>query len=598
MRKINSKIITKFTSEAGSKLHNKDYFAFAELDKYAIYVIVDGIDNDKHFKSGKIAVSKIISSFSQKPSMKRRYIKKLLNIANKELINESKEVRLKASITIVVTNYVKVRYGLVGNTRFSLFRDGFFKHQSKDQSLTQQLIETEQVELDKAAKHEERNNLYCYLGQRKRLTPYISKAFKLKDGDIISLSTRGLWEQIDSGEMLDVLTESKECQEVVDNVEDMLLSKQPKDLDNYTLAVIFIDKTYKNPKRKKRIKKIIFILIPILVIIIIILIIWYIRHQKRLDKIETMNYHIEDASNYIEDDNFPRAFEEYTEALDLARELELKVEKGDINKNLRLVEIIIEGDKSYQDKKYKEALDKYLLANKKTYYTDNLAKKYINEKLDKTREHLKVWDVLKQGDKKMDLGDYQGAKENYLLAKDLAYDLFFIEAKDEANEKLDKISEIEAELSEKNQKKEEEEKEKEAKRAKAMETYMKGDMSYSIGKYYDAKIYYETAKEIYKEIEEKELVEDITKKIELVDKIIKQANKDKSKAEAYEKYGDEEFDSGDIFEAQTLYIFARDIYEKYNMSEEMKGINEKIEKVKEIIHNQGSIEDTETDKGE
>ena len=44
MRKLNSKVRTSFISEEGTYLQNKDYFAFVELDKYACYVIADGID--------------------------------------------------------------------------------------------------------------------------------------------------------------------------------------------------------------------------------------------------------------------------------------------------------------------------------------------------------------------------------------------------------------------------------------------------------------------------------------------------------------------------------------------------------------------------
>ena len=43
MRKYNSSIRTAFISEAGNQLRNNDYFGFVELDKFACYVIADGI---------------------------------------------------------------------------------------------------------------------------------------------------------------------------------------------------------------------------------------------------------------------------------------------------------------------------------------------------------------------------------------------------------------------------------------------------------------------------------------------------------------------------------------------------------------------------
>ena len=51
------------------------------------------------------------------------------------------------------------------------------------------------------AKHEERNNLYAYVGQGDRFKPVISKKIKLENGDILALYTRGIWENLDSGEL-------------------------------------------------------------------------------------------------------------------------------------------------------------------------------------------------------------------------------------------------------------------------------------------------------------------------------------------------------------------------------------------------------------
>ena len=45
MRKQNSVFKTAFTSEADKNLKNTDSFGYVELDKYACYVIADGIDD-------------------------------------------------------------------------------------------------------------------------------------------------------------------------------------------------------------------------------------------------------------------------------------------------------------------------------------------------------------------------------------------------------------------------------------------------------------------------------------------------------------------------------------------------------------------------
>ncbi|MCT4509791.1 MAG: serine/threonine protein phosphatase [Tepidibacter sp.] len=588
MRKINSKFITTFVSESGSFLQNKDYFGFVELDKFAIYVIADGIDNDADLESAKVAVSSIISNFSEAPSMRKGLLKKLLNKANKELITQSKNLRLKASITIVVTNYVKVRYAFVGNTRFCLYREGFLKYKSQDQSLTQQLVDKERVQLDKIADHEERNNLYCYLGQDQKITPYISKKIKLKNGDIITLFTKGIWENIDSSEIRDSLVEASESQEVTDNVEDMLLSKQPKELENYTLAVIFIDKIYQNPKLRQKIKKTILTLIPIILILAVISCVFYLRHKKRTEQTNEMNYCIKNANNYIKDENFIRANEEYKSALGLAKNLKLKNKRNDIDKHFKLTEIIINADKYLQDLKYEEALDEYLLAKEKGYYADNLGKDYIDERLSETNQHILVLDLLKQADKKMELEDKQGAKQDYISARNLASKIFFKEAKQEAQDKLDKINEDQAKKEEEEAKKSEEEeklsKEKFDEQLNAIEISKKGDVSYSIGSYYDSKMYYMMAQEIYKKIEMYDFSDELEKKILLTDKKIQESTTKKAKADTYIKDANNKFDEGSLNEAKILYLFARDIYEEAKLDDDVKKVDEKIKVIDALIN--------------
>ena len=81
----------------------------------------------------------------------------------------------------------------------------------------------------------------------------------------------GIWENVDEAELDDVFAEAdNEVQTTVDNIEDLLLSRQPENLDNYTLAVIFVNKVYQNPEKRKRIKKIVMITVIVVIAAIVI----------------------------------------------------------------------------------------------------------------------------------------------------------------------------------------------------------------------------------------------------------------------------------------------------------------------------------------
>ena len=94
---------------------------------------------------------------------------------------------------MVVTDYQKMRYGYVGNTRLRMYRGGAVYRQTRDMSLAQEMVEQEKIAKDELMQHEERNNLYAYLGQ-KNFKSVVSKKIKLAETDMIALYTRGIWE--------------------------------------------------------------------------------------------------------------------------------------------------------------------------------------------------------------------------------------------------------------------------------------------------------------------------------------------------------------------------------------------------------------------
>lgn len=203
MRKYNSSIKTAFLSEAGSRLNNNDYFGFVELDRYACYVIADGIPDMRDAGSAEAAISAVVDAFQKEPGISRGKLKGYLRSANRELLQGKSYEKQKAAVTVIVSDYVKFRYGQAGNTRLRLYREGRCILASSDMSLSQDMADGGQITQDRVARHEERNNLYAYLGQD-HFRPFLSKKKKLCSGDIITLYTRGIWENVDEGELADV----------------------------------------------------------------------------------------------------------------------------------------------------------------------------------------------------------------------------------------------------------------------------------------------------------------------------------------------------------------------------------------------------------
>lgn len=526
MRRSNSEFRTLHISEEGEKLSNRDYFGYVEMDDFACYVLADSLDEEPTVNSARLVVDSIIRDFTEAPTMRKFSLKRYLHRAHTELLKQREGMHLKASVIVAVTDYRKLRYCHVGNSRLYWIRNARILEQTKDQSLTQNLVDQEQIPLDEAATHEERNNLYSFLGERGTPKFQISRKKKLESGDLFLQLTRGVWEQCEEPELLQIVNNAKEPQDILNETEDLILKKQDsKKIDNYTIAATFVDKVYQSPKKRWSVKKILMIVLPILIVILIASAALYIRHRSIRLKTESMIQCMESGETYLNNNNYPKAAEEYREAKKLADSLKRKEEFAETDRYLKLAEQIILADEALSAEEYKKAQELYLAAREMSVAAGNVGITYIEKQLDRTEGHIEVFDLIAQGERKEEYGNIEGAIELYKRAKSKAAALYFSEGKAEAlelqmaaEEKLE-IQKLESEehLQEQIQEAivgmalENEQKANDQKNAIDLENQANELMAQE--SYESAITFYQAAKSIYNRLELNDLAEGIDQKI-------------------------------------------------------------------------------------
>ena len=575
MRKQNSEFQTAFTSEADHDLKNTDYFGFVELDDFACYVIADGIDDQMDAMSARLAVAAAVSTFSESPSMSKRTMRACLHAANKALLEARSRMKLKASILVVLTNYVKLRYGQAGNIRLRLYRNGFVRLESTDQSLTADLVREERVEPDRVSEHEERNNLYAYLGQSREFHPFISKKIRLMNTDAVALYTRGIWEHIDEGELKDAFEDaSNEPQELVDNVEELLLSKQPEGLGKYTLAVLFINKVFTDPNKKRRILRILMMVIPILIILTVLTVIMALRYNRKLEKREQMELGYTDTIEYIQADNYIRAQECCQKAQTLAEELKDLSMQKELGNYQKLIETVLAAEEQLEQKKYAEAQEGYKQASDRSRYADHAGMEYINNRLALTADYLSVYDLISLGDTLALNLQYDKAESKYLEAKALAGRIYFDEGRTSAMDALEKLYEDQKEEKEAEN---EEIKAQLAQQEAGVNYITKGDEAFAQGDYDSARVYYASAKQTYSDMGDGIQAEAAEEKLNATDKKIEQSDTKKQEAEGYTKQAQTAADALDYVTAKKYYLLARDVYASLKMEDKVDEITRKMD---------------------
>ena len=576
MRKENASFETKFISEAGSYLNNADYFAFVELKDYACYVIADGIDTDDMKKSAQQAVTAVIAKFSDMPGMSKAKLKSYMAEAHRTLLEESAEIRLEASILVLVTDYKKVRWAHAGNCRLALLHNGAIIETTKDTSLTQRLADSEEIPLDMVSSHEERNNLYAYLGQPGKFSPVISAKHTLEDGDIILLETRGAWENIGDAELLDATDGVSKAEEVCTGLEDVILSQRLDIIENYTIVSIFVNKIYQNPKQgkyKKLITLLVSLAIALTVALTTILVTRYIMNRKNLEKIDAIK---EAGVEKLQEEKYEAA----KDKLEEYESISVRVKKGTANYDrvqsvklyCSLAEDLYDASVNVTSQGYKGAIKD---VERATQTLDQL--KELGEDTTDLYNTLTAFEryatFMQQGDAFIAENSYGEAVTAYSNASDAVDDFDDTSYKKKAEDALesaqtnDKSAQVNENMN------------------SGMNAEQEGDKLAAEGDYTNAKSKYETAKDFYKlaadagDSKASDKLDSVNIKINDADSSKKESS-DGDKLElaiAAETEAREADRNGNHDTAKSKYNEAKQIYQELGNADKVADIEDKID---------------------
>ncbi|WP_068777104.1 PP2C family serine/threonine-protein phosphatase [Paenibacillus sp. FJAT-26967] len=503
MRKENSDFKTGFVTEAGTFVQNRDYFAFVELEDMACWVLADGLDSDSEVNSAEMVVRSILSRFLNRPSMSAARLKRYMQEASEWLNEESRRVRLKASVLIVVTDYTRMVWAVAGHARLYVVREGRLVERSRDQSLAQSWADEERIPQESVDRHEERHNLLNYVGKPDVFEPYVSPKVLLEDGDILLMNTPGMWENVPSAEMIDAAQEAKGPVELADLLEEVLLSRQKRDIPNYTSAAIYANKVYKEVKGKKRkwAKRIALILIPLLLVGGGAYVYMAKEAARKAEAAAGMLDHGKSGDDYAAEGDYAKALKEYSEARSDSQKIKDKVHTILFTKKQRAAQYIVDGDIFLKEREYDKAITSFTKAQSEIKNQDDFDPKHLEQRIGQAQAYSAVMEVVKEGDQKFTALDYIGALEIYQKAKQASAEASFADGDKLIKEKLDETHEKIAGL------------EKETKLLEADKLDKKGDRSMAAQDYASAISAFASAQEIYQEIKMLERVLGMERKI-------------------------------------------------------------------------------------
>jgi len=288
------------------------------------------------------------------------------------------------------------------------------------------------------------------LGQGRRLKPYISPKIELLEESTMLFASCSLWERLDDVEILDAYEESKP-EEFLGTIQEMYLLTQLRNpaIRSYTLASLYVEKTFKEDtiKKKKR-RRLIIIAVAVAIIIAIIasIVISIMRSNDRraIAEIERLDSEGIRYSNY---GNYSVAYEQYTKASELTGKFKSNLQyirtkkalSGMIAERWHLFGSIITGDEHFESGDYEKARKAYQDAQNAYYdvyeaadiHSGLMVSEILAGKLTQVAKYITADSLIKIGELYEVEELYQEALKYYRDAEDIVKTLGDLELRKE-----------------------------------------------------------------------------------------------------------------------------------------------------------------------
>jgi len=199
-------------SRQGGRSNNEDRTSCCYSRDALLMVIADGMGGHHYGEiASQIAVQTLADAFQREArpvlSDPFRFLQKGMTNAHHAILDYAGRHKLKDTprttcVACVVQDNIAY-WAHAGDSRLFLMRDGRVIAQTRDHSRIRLLVEEGMITEAQAAVHPDRNKIYSCLGSPTPPEIEFSRKTPLEHGDILLLSTDGLW-GVTSGELMAV----------------------------------------------------------------------------------------------------------------------------------------------------------------------------------------------------------------------------------------------------------------------------------------------------------------------------------------------------------------------------------------------------------
>ena len=239
-------------SRQGGRSNNEDRTTYCYSREALLMVVADGMGGHHYGEiASQIAVQTLADSFQReaRPVLADpfHFLQKGITNAHHAILDYAQQHRLSDTprttcVACIVQDSIAY-WAHAGDSRLFLMRDGKVLTQTKDHSRIRILLEEGLISESQAVRHPDRNKIYSCLGSPTPPEIEFSRKTPLKHGDILLLSTDGLWGEI-SGETMAIALKGANIMHAVPMLLSQAEAKGGAHVDNLSVVAVRWEENY------------------------------------------------------------------------------------------------------------------------------------------------------------------------------------------------------------------------------------------------------------------------------------------------------------------------------------------------------------------
>ena len=223
---------------------NEDYFGSYSGSFGNLLLVCDGMGGHKGGEIASRLAVETISNYFKKLNDSYNIseeINKSIEVANTSIILKAEEdtelTDMGSTVVLVLIKNGLAYYTSLGDSRIYKIRDGAILQITKDNSLVQQMVDSNIITEDEAKVHPKKNVITKALGTNEELEPEIYEPFKLQINDKLILCSDGLTAHVDEEEIFE-LSENNPPQQAAQKLVE--LANEKGGTDNITVQIVAV----------------------------------------------------------------------------------------------------------------------------------------------------------------------------------------------------------------------------------------------------------------------------------------------------------------------------------------------------------------------